>query len=361
MMSRIKILVTGACGVTSRSVVRSLNKSKIFNNQCDFIGTDVCYNEYGIYEGLYQKVYKVPYFNDPNYRSIMQRIIDINQIEYAILIPEPEVLYWSENPFNVKFLRIPPAFSKHVLSKRNLYDTLSEKDYIPRYQIISREGMMASEDNIELSYPLWIRDFAEGTTSGKGSLMASNYEEIKAWAVINKGISSFMLSEYLPGRNLACFTLFSNGKLLKYGVAQRINYLMDKVAVSGITGNTCKGKLLNDKRVLDVTYDAISSIIAKTGEEMNGLVVTDLKEDAKGNPVVTEINIRHVAFTSTFANAGFNFSEFQMLILSGRENEIPVELTKTFPEDNIMLRDVDGLPIYLEHYNAIQTGESYGK
>lgn len=28
-MSKYKILVTGACGVTSRSVVRSLNKSKI--------------------------------------------------------------------------------------------------------------------------------------------------------------------------------------------------------------------------------------------------------------------------------------------------------------------------------------------
>ena len=359
-MSKYKILVTGACGVTSRSVVRSLNKSIIFAGQCDFIGTDVCYNEYGIYEGLYKKVYKVPYFNDPTYRTIMQQIIDENQIEYAILIPEPEVLYWSENPFDVKFLKIPPLFSKQVLSKKSLYDALCGKDYIPQYQIISRKDMLNAESNIKLPYPLWIRDFAEGTTSGKGSLMASCYEDVKAWAVINKGIPYFMLSEYLPGRNLACFTLFSKGKLLKYGVAQRINYLMDKVAVSGITGNTSKGKLLNDKKGLDVALDAILSIITKTSETMNGLVVTDLKEDIKGNPIITEINIRHVAFTSTFANAGLNFSEYQMMILTGRENEIPSELTMTFPNDNIMLRDVDGIPIYMEHYNTIQIGEYYG-
>lgn len=134
---------------------------------------------------------------------------------------------------------------------------------------------------------------------------------------------------------------------------------MGKVAVSGITGNTCKGKLLNDKKVFEVAYDAVLSIIKKTGEEMNGLVVTDLKEDKNGNPIVTEINIRHVAFTSTFANAGFNFSEYQMLILMGREKEIPAELTITFPENNCMLRDVDGLPIYLQHYKPLTTGNCH--
>ena len=59
-MKRCKILVTGACGVTSRSVVRSLMSSPIFGGRCEFVGTDVCHLEYGIYEGLYDKVYKVP-------------------------------------------------------------------------------------------------------------------------------------------------------------------------------------------------------------------------------------------------------------------------------------------------------------
>jgi carbamoyl-phosphate synthase large subunit len=358
-MERIKILVTGACGVTSRSVVRSLNESRIFAGKCEFIGTDVCYNEYGIYEGLYKKVYKVPYFNSESYRPIMERIIAENKIEYAILIPEPEVLYWSEHPFGVKFLRIPPRFAKTVLSKRSLYETLSTKSYIPKFQILSREEMLSSEQSIQMSYPLWIRDYSEGTTSGKGSLMATCYDDVKAWATINRNIPSFMLSEYLEGRNLGCFTLFHHGELIKYGVAQRIDYLMGKVAVSGVTGNTCKGKLLNDKKAFEVAYDAVLTVASKTGETMNGLVVTDLKENAKGEPIVTEINIRHVAFTSTFAKAGLNFSEYQLLCLMGKRGDISKDLTMIFPDDNCMLRDVDGVPIYLEHYSQLKEGDVY--
>lgn len=359
-MKPYKILVTGACGVTSRSVVRSLNHSAVFGGKCEFIGTDVCNLEYGIYEGLYDKVYRVPYFNDPSYRPMMERIIAETGVEYAIVIPEPEMLSWCENPFNVKFHRIPPKFGRSVLSKKNLYDNLAGLPIVPKYQILSREEIMEHSDRVGLTYPFWVRDFAEGSTSGKGSFKAESVAELQAWATINRGIPAFMLSEFLPGRNLACFTLFSNGRLVKYGVAERIDYVMGKVAVSGITGNTSKGRLLNCPEALDVSLAAINAILAKTGETMNGLVVTDLKCDASGRPVVTEINLRHVAFTSTFASAGLNFSECQMLILSGRADEIAPGQTLEFPDDNIMLRDVDGLPIYRTGYRTLEMGESFG-
>lgn len=354
-MRKYRILVTGACGVTSRSVVRSLNKSEYFKDKCIFIGTDICYNEYGIYEGLYNKVYKVPKFSDSSYREIMQQIIDENNIEYAIIIPEPEVLYWSEHPFNVKFLKIPPIFAKSVLSKLNLYKQLEGTGLTPKYQTIDKISL-SNANNINLSYPLWIRDYSEGTTSGMGSFMPKNYEQLKAWLTINDNINTFMLSEYLPGRNLACFLLYHEGNLLKYGVAERIEYLMAKVAVSKITGNTSKGKLLNDENVFYVAKEAVEKVINLTGETMNGLVVVDLKEDNYNTPKVTEINIRHVAFTSSFANAGLNFSEYQMLILTGQKQLISNSLTNIFPEDNVILRDVDGLPIYLSHYKPIEIG-----
>ena len=360
-MKKIRVLITGACCVTSRSVVRSLNKSIVFAGKCEFIGTDVCYNEYGVYEGLYKRIYKVPYYYSELYRPIMEKIIAENKIEYAIIIPELEVLYWSEHPFNVNFLRIPPQFAKKVINKRCLYETLSSKYYIPKFQILSREEILSSAQHIKLSYPLWIREYAEGTTSGKGALKANSYEDVKAWATINSNIPSFMLAEYLEGRNLACFTLFHHGKLIKYGVAQRIDYLMGKVAISGVTGNTCKGKLLNDKKVFEFAYDAIMSVVSKTGETMNGLVVTDLKENSKGELFVTEINIRHVAFTSVFASAGLNFPEYQLLYLMGKREKITNNLTIEFPDDNCFLRDVDGLPIYIEQYTQLKEGDFYKK
>ena len=355
-MDKINVLVTGACGVTSRSVVRALNKSEFFKNRCNFIGTDVCYNLYGIYEGLYSKVYKVPGYNAPEYRETMQRIIDENNIEYAVIIPEPEVLYWSEHPFNVKFHRIPPKFAKSVLSKFSLYSLLEGTGLTPRFQLVPKN---VTPDSIHLTFPMWIRDYSEGTTSGMGSFMPKNFEQLSAWLKINEHVDTFMLSEYLPGRNLACFLLYDNGKLLKYGVAERQTYLMAKVAVSRITGNTSQGKLLNDTRVLDVARRAVEKICEITGETMNGLVVVDLKEDANGLPMVTEINIRHVAFTSSFANGGLNFAETQFLLLTGQPEKISEELTLEFPEDNLILRDVDGLPIYLSHFKDAEIGAAY--
>lgn len=350
------ILVTGACGVTSRSVVRSLNKSPYFSGKCRFIGTDVCYNRYGIYEGLYENVYKVPPFNSPDYRTIMERIIVENNIEYAVIIPEPEVRYWSEHPFDVKFHKIPAKFCGAVLSKLSLYTQLKDTGLTPKFQLVNKN---LTKDDIQLDFPLWIRDYSEGTTSGMGSFMPKNFDQLQAWLKINEDVDTFMLSEYLPGRNLACFLLYDNGKLLKYGVAERQTYLMAKVAVSRITGNTNQGKLLNDKKVFEVAKSAVENVLEKTGDTMNGLVVVDLKEDENGKPMVTEINIRHVAFTSSFANGGLNFSETQMLLLTGQNDKIGPELTKEFPSDNLILRDVDGLPIYLEHFKEANIGEKY--
>ena len=355
----IKMLVTGACGVTSRSVVRSLNKSEFFKDKIEFIGTDICNLKYAPYEGLYKKVYYVPPFNAPNYREIMQRIIDENEIECAIVIPEPESLYWSENPFNVKFMRIPPVFGEEVISKKRLYENLMGTGLTPKFQVLSNAELLNNPEKVELEYPMWIRDYSEGTTSGKGAYLANDYKHLCAWVEINENIDTFMLAEFLPGRNLACFLSYNRGELIQYGVAERVDYLMGKVAVSGITGNTSYGRLLNDKNVLDISLKGVNKILEKTGEEMNGLVVVDLKEDADGVPMITEVNLRHVAFTSTFANAGLNFSEAQLLCMLGRESEIPVKGTLVFPENNAMLRDVDGLPIYTENFRMPNIGEAF--
>jgi len=290
---------------------------------------------------------------------MINSIIVDEKIDFAIIIPEPEVLYWSEYPFDVKFMKIPPKFARIVLSKKRLYEELKETDLTPKYQIINKDFVLMDPNIVKLAFPCWIRDYSEGTTSGKGSFKPQNIDELNAWLTINPHIENFMLSEYLPGRNLACFLLYNNGSLLKYGVAERIDYIMSKVSVSGITGNTSKGKLLNDDNVFSIAKSSIDALTSKTHEIMHGLVVVDLKENYSGKPLVTEINIRHIAFTSSFAAAGFNFSEFQLLCMLNRINEISPELVSRFPEDNIILRDVDGLPLYVEHFKELEVGQYF--
>ncbi len=110
-----------------------------------------------------------------------------------------------------------------------------------------------------------------------------------------------------------------------------------------------------------MALEVISRLCEQTGEVMNGLVVVDMKCRADGYPVATEINLRHVAFSSMFASAGFNVSEFQLLLALGRDDEISPEVEKKYPEGNLMLRDVDGEPIYVEHPQSIEVGEFVAK
>ena len=135
-----------------------------------------------------------------------------------------------------------------------------------------------------------MRDASAGTASGKGSFKAENLTELQAWAQINTGIDEFQLSQFLPGGNYGVFMIFNNGKLRKLAIAERIEYIMAKVAVSGITGNTRKGRLMNDELIKGTALKAIDIICKETNTIMNGLVVCDMKANENGIPLVTEIN-----------------------------------------------------------------------
>jgi len=90
---------------------------------------------------------------------------------------------------------------------------------------------------------------------------------------------------------------------------------MSKVSPSGITGNTSFGRMLNDRRVFDIARQGIEILFERTGSEKHGLFTIDLKEDENGKPLITEVNVRHIAFTSCFAAAGANLAEDSIRLL----------------------------------------------
>lgn len=354
----MKILITGACAVSARSVLRSLKMSSLFKD-AEFIGWDMCSLLYGVYVHDFDRMYKVPVVTDSSYRRIAQEILDKENPDAVIVVPEVEVLYWSENPFNVPHIVPPVRFSNIAISKERLFELLKDTNLIPRSYLVSIDEILNPDFVCPLPFPLWMRDGSAGTASAKGAFKAHSVEEMLAWAVINPNTDRYQLSEFLPGRNLGCFCLFKNGELYKMAQAERIEYIMGKVAVSGITGNTSKGKLLNEDKIKETALKAINLICKHTKEVMEGLVVVDMKEDADGQPIITEINIRHVAFSSSFAIAGQNIAEAQLLLALNREYEIPGEVDKDYPPENLILRDVDGPPIYVPHPTQLKIGNFY--
>ena len=73
-MSKHKILISGACGVTSRALITSLKNSSIFKDSI-FYGIDTCEIRYGLYEEKFKKNYKVPRFNEIGYKEAVLNLI----------------------------------------------------------------------------------------------------------------------------------------------------------------------------------------------------------------------------------------------------------------------------------------------
>lgn len=194
--------------------------------------------------------------------------------------------------------------------------------------------------------PCWIRDIAVGAAGGRGAFLARSVDELKAWAMLNIDSEMFMVSEYLPGRNYACQLLYFKGDLAKVGIYERLEYFLGRMIPSGVSGNISRGRLLNDARVLEVSKAAVDSICSTTGEDMHGFITVDLKEDAKGVPKVTEINLRHVACTSAFADAGHNMSEAHAFATISMPERIGAR-EAGYPPGNYILRDIDGPPLWV--------------
>lgn len=354
-MAPLNILVTGACGVTPRAIVRSLRASRAFSD-ATLVGADRGGNWYGFYEGLYDRVYRVSGPSDPGYPELVAEICLSESIDAAVVGPEAEVLFWSGREFPVPALLPPPGLVEIAISKSKLYDALRETGLVPRYCIVSRDDLLARSGLDLDGGPAWLRDYSDASSSGIGSIQVTEPEEAYAWAYLNPEIPSYMVAEHLPGRNIACSLLFHDGRLLKAGCYERLEYFMGHLAVSGVTGNINRGRLVNDERARTLAEQALRFLAEITGEPVHGLLTVDLREDRTGALKITEINVRHVAATSALAAGGANMAEAQVLATLGRLDEIG-EPVPHFPDDNVILRDIDGVPLWLTDYRELAVGE----
>ena len=354
-MPALKILITGACGVTPRAIARSLRASSAFSD-ATLVGADRGGNWYGFHEGLYDRVYRVSQPGDPGYAELVADLCEREAIDVALVAPEAEVRYWSEREFPVPTLLPRPGLVEIAISKAKLYEALRETGLVPRYGIVSRDELLERRGLDLGGGPVWLRDHSEASSSGIGAIQVTEPEEAYAWAYLNPGIASFMVAEHLPGRNIAATLLFREDELLKSGCYERLEYFMGHLAPSGVTGNINRGRLINDERARALAEQAVRFVGGSTGEPAHGLLTVDLREDRTGALKVTEINVRHVAATSALAAGGANLSEAQVLATLGRLDEIG-EAVPHFPEDNVILRDIDGLPLWLTGYRELAVGE----
>lgn len=348
----MNILVTGVGGPTPRSFVRAvkLSKNKL-SHSLNFIGVDCDPLAYGLYDNtLFAKGYVVPRADEEDYWPVINDIVEKEAIHAAIIQPEEEVLEWSRNRHKLKrpvYVHLPNfKLASTLVNKHRLHKYLLGSNLIPKFKKINPTDYDYKEITDELGEVFWIRS-TEGS-SGLGSLKIDSESALAQWLSINQEVEEFIATEFLPGRNMACKMLYYGGELKRTACAERVNYIMAKVAPSGITGNTSFGRLINEPKLVEFSEKALNKISSDLGTGINGIFTVDYKEDREGNPKITEINIRHVAFTSSIAAGGANIPMDTIEAIFSEDHTSMKRIDYTYDASLIFLRDVDSEPIIMK-------------
>lgn len=299
---------------------------------------------------LVDEYYICPHCTSSDYFPWIERLITEKGVDYAFVQPESKIVEWGE--YYEKKGKFPcPVFmgckllSKSLKDKSIMADLLEGTDYIPKTIRVSQENPRFEEVENVIGFPCWIRA-VEGTG---GSLRLDDISSYKSWLLINEKIPKFTVIEFLPERHLANEMLYYNSEYVKGASVECVEYVMANTAPSHVTGNTHFGRFLNEDRINDFCDSCIKYLEKKLSVPAHGILSFNLKEDAQGNLKVTEINIRHMAYTGVMARVGFDLIEDTIKILEdGNADRVERNQYYHYEKPYIFLRDVDVELIVLE-------------
>jgi hypothetical protein len=350
-----KILISGIGGPTPRSIAKTIRK---LNSDFQIIGVDCNPKALGFYmNGLVDKAVLIPKVTSPDYWPILHQLIKDEQIDLAFIQPEVEVIEWG-NYFehNKKYpcpVLIPYVdMAAKLIDKSEMADMLKGTDFIPKTIKITKDQPKLEEIESEIGFPCWIR--ATQGSGGLGSLKLLDKSSLLSWLFINSDLYHYTVSEFLPGRHVATQMLYLDGRFLTGASLECAEYVMASIAPSKVTGNTSFGRFLNEDRILEFCNACIRFIERKLNVAAHGVLSFDLKEDAEGNLKVTEVNIRHMAYTGVMADVGFNLVSDTINYLSGNLEAEKKTQHYQYNGNFIFLRDVDIEPVVMREEDLLR-------
>ncbi len=354
------ILITGIGGLTPRSIATIIRE-----NHPDYkiIGCDIEKKAMGFFmKGLVDEYYIAPRCDSLDYFAWIEKLVAEKAIDYAFVQPEAEIVVWAD--YYEKNGKYPcpvfmgcKALSESLRDKSIMADILEGTEFIPKTIKVTQENPRFDDVEKIIGFPCWIR--ATEGTGGLGSLRLDDISSYKSWLFINSKIPEFTVSEFLTGRHLANQMLYYNGEYIKGAALECVEYVMANTAPSHVTGNTHFGRFLNEDRINEFCDRCIKYLEKKLGVSAHGILSFDLKEDKDGNMKVTEINIRHMAYTGVMAHVGFDLIEDTIRIMEdGNADNIIREQYHHYEKPYVFLRDVDVEPIILENEDIFDNSEA---
>ena len=193
---------------------------------------------------------------------------------------------------------------------------------------------------------LWVR--LKGGSGSKGATRVQNYEQalfwIKYWnEVRGVPIDQFLVSEFLPGRDLAVQSTWKNGELKLMKIAERLSYYGGDARPSGMSSSPQLAKTLYDKTVLDMCQKVALTI----DPAPNGNFNFDLKQNLKGEFCFTEVNIGRFCMITPIFDLTGKHNMIDTYVKLAFDEEIKIENVFDIEEEMYLIRELDTEPLIL--------------
>lgn len=336
-----RILVTGAGGSAAANFIKCLRMS---DEDFYLVGSDIDRYHLELCEGLDTK-YLVPRCDDPSYIGKINKIIEIEKIEFLHPQPDVEVDFIAENrkKFNAKTF-LPSTDAIKVCQNKMAFVEHLKKVDVPTAEsyLIEDEGglRLALKTLMPKAGKVWLR--AIRGAGSKASLPITEFEHGKMWIdywskMRGVGWGDFMACEFLPGKEFAFQSLWRDGDIVTSQARERLEYFFGHLMPSGQSSTPSVAVTAHREDVNSVATQAIRAV----DPQATGVFCADIKENSQGVPCVTEVNIGRFFTTSNFfAEAGSNMPYYYVKMAYG---EMLPELPQynPIPEGWFWLRNLD--------------------
>lgn len=283
-----RLLVTGAGTAATSNLIRSLRAG---DRALFIVG---CHSDrFVLRKSTADHNYLMPSLADPGFLRALRRVGTREKIDLLIPTTDADVAAFARAR-----ARLP---CRLFLPRKRVIELCQDKYRLNRF-------LRAHGVPVPLTYPVtglraigkifarlparslvWCR--IRAGSGSMGAIPVKRADQARSWIAYwreMRGIpaTSFTLSEYLPGRDFSCQSLWKEGTLVLTKTCERLSYFGGGAHPSGISSVSHLAKTVCEPRVVETCTRAIRAIDPKASGTFN----FDLRENRAGVACVTEIN-----------------------------------------------------------------------
>ena len=337
-----RLLVTSAGSGASGNLVRSLRAG---NASLTIVG---CHDDqFVLRNSTADRNYLVPPLSHPAWARALRRVVDAEKIDLVIPTSDGDVaaLSGARGKLAGRLFLPRAATVDRCGDKYHLTEWLRARGVpAPRtYRVTDLRYLARIFERLGNPSRAWCR--IRAGAGSRGAAPVAGPDQARSWITYwrdTRGVpvSAFTLSEYLPGRDLGCQSVWKDGRLALVKTYERLSYLGSASQPSEVSAVGALTKTVCEPGVVEICVRAIRAVDRKA----SGVFAVDLKEDSSGVPRVTEINAgRFTSSTNLLDLTGkHNMTAVYLQLARGEAVDLHEEYEGT--ENHYMLRDIDAVP-----------------